>query len=60
LRCRAHNQYEAVLDFGEEYMARFRREVPRRCSRRASDLEEIDCREITQLDSNPVRKFTLS
>ena len=25
LHCRAHNQYEACLDFGEEHMARFRR-----------------------------------
>jgi 5-methylcytosine-specific restriction endonuclease McrA len=27
LRCRAHNQYEAELDFGTAHMARFRREV---------------------------------
>jgi len=43
LRCRAHNQYEAVLNFGEEHMAGFRREVPRRCSWRAAEFEEIDC-----------------
>jgi len=33
LRCRAHNQYEAELDFGAEHMAQFRR--------KAIDLEEI-------------------
>ncbi len=27
LRCRAHNQYEAVLDFGEAHMARFWRGI---------------------------------
>jgi hypothetical protein len=41
LRCRAHNQYEAELDFGAEHMARFRREAPRAGSRDEINLEEI-------------------
>jgi 5-methylcytosine-specific restriction endonuclease McrA len=30
LRCRAHNQYEAELDFGTAHMAQFRKEVEAR------------------------------
>ena len=41
LRCRAHNQYEAELDFGAEHMAWFRREAPRAGSRDEINLEEI-------------------
>jgi 5-methylcytosine-specific restriction endonuclease McrA len=41
LRCRAHNQYEARLDFGEAHMARFRRDALGLYSRRAADPREI-------------------
>jgi hypothetical protein len=41
LRCRAHNQYEAVLDFGIEHMAQFRREVPAGPSPITTDLQAI-------------------
>jgi hypothetical protein len=67
LRCRAHNQYEAVLDFGEAHMARFRKGISEgdpkgiagRNSRRANDLGGIGRRK-DQLDPDPVRKFTFS
>jgi 5-methylcytosine-specific restriction endonuclease McrA len=43
LRCRAHNQYEAELDFGAAHMAQCRDEAQARRSRIAADLEEIGC-----------------
>jgi hypothetical protein len=43
LRCRAHNQYEAVLDFGSEHMRQFRVKARRRHFKEAIDLEEIGC-----------------
>lgn len=41
LRCRAHNRYEAILDFGIEHMAKFRKEAPAGHSPIAKDLRAI-------------------
>jgi hypothetical protein len=63
LRCRAHNQHEAELDFGTEYMARFRRKPPAENSRNESEPRaKPDSRANSgsdhQLDSNPVQILT--
>jgi hypothetical protein len=62
LRCRAHNQHEAELDFGSEHMARFRRKTPAENSRNESDPRaEPDSRANSgsdrQLDSIPVQNL---
>jgi hypothetical protein len=59
LRCRAHNQHEAELDFGTEHMTRFRRKTPAGNSRNeAEPRADADSRAASglnhQLDSNPV------
>jgi hypothetical protein len=62
LRCRAHNQYEAELDFGREHMVRFRRGTIKENFRREIDPRaDTESRAITdpshQLGSNPVQMF---